>query len=259
MMKATRSTLLSVSTMLAACLVARFASAQEPAASGRSGQSEASLAGGTPISAELNSSIDSKKAKAGDAVMAHTTEAVKSTDDRTILPKGTKLVGHITQASARSKGDGESTLGIGFDKAILKGGEEVPLNLTIQALAAPASYASTAPDVNSMPSPSGPSNVPGGSTRNPPMSDNRSSGRPDGPAGSTGSYPSTSAGSEPTAAEELPPNSRGVIGLKGLKLGTAPVNNTQVSVLTSDGKNVHLDSGTRLLLVTQTLASGTGK
>jgi hypothetical protein len=258
MMKAICSTLLSVSAMFGACFIARFASAQVPAASGLSGQSEASLAGGTPISAELTSSIDSKKAKTGDAVTAHTTEAVKSTDDRTILPKGTKLVGHITQASARSKGDRESALGIGFDKAILKGGEEVPLNLTIQALAAPASYPSTAPDVNSMPSPSGPSNVPGGSTRNPPMSDNRSA-RPDAPAGSTGSYPSTSAGSEPAAAEVLTPNSRGVIGLKGLKLETAPVNNTQVSVVTSDGKNVHLDSGTRLLLVTRTLASGTGR
>jgi hypothetical protein len=258
MRKATRSTLLFVSAMLAACLLARFASAQERAASGRSGQSEASLAGGTPISAELNSSIDSKKAKAGDTVTAHTTGAVKSTDDRTILPKGTKLVGHITQASARSKGDGESALGIGFDKAILKGGEEVPLSLTIQALAAPASYASTSPSVDSMPSPSGPSNAPSGSTRNPPMSDNRSA-RPDGPAGSTGAYPSTSAGPDPGAADELTPNSRGVIGLKGLRLGTAPVNNTQISVVTSDGKNVHLDSGTRLLLITQTLASGTGR
>src|ERR1700730_17047103 len=258
MMKTTLSTLLFVSAMFAACFLARFVSAQEPAASGRSGQSEASLAGGTRISAELNSSIDSKKAKAGDPVTAHTTEAVKSTDDRTILPKGTKLEGHITQALARSKGDGESVLGIGFDRAILKGGQEVPLNLTIQALAAPASYASTAPGVNSMPGPSGPSNAPGGFMRNPPMSDNRGA-RPDGPAGSTGSYPSTSAGSEPGAAGALAPNSRGVIGLKGLKLGTAPVNNTQVSVVTSDGKSVHLDGGTRLLLVTQTLSSGTGR
>src|SRR5258708_20371048 len=97
--------------------------------------SEASLAGGTVINAELNSSIDSKKAKPGEQITAHTTEAVRSTDGRAILPKGTKLVGRVTQASARSNGPGEAILAIPFDQAVLKDGQESPLDLLLPAAA----------------------------------------------------------------------------------------------------------------------------
>ena len=38
---------------------------------------------------------------------------------------------------ARSRADGESALGIAFDKAILKDGGEMPLNVMIQAMAEP--------------------------------------------------------------------------------------------------------------------------
>lgn len=82
-------------------------------------QTTGSLATGTGIYAELNGGIDSKKAKAGDGFTLHTTEAVKASDDRIILPKDTKVVGHVTQSEAKSKGANESTLGLAFDKAVL--------------------------------------------------------------------------------------------------------------------------------------------
>src|SRR5262249_7594758 len=66
-------------------------------ASGQAGQENASLASGTTMNAALNTSVDSKKAKAGDSVTAHTTEAVKA-DGKTVIPKGSKLIGHVTQA-----------------------------------------------------------------------------------------------------------------------------------------------------------------
>src|SRR5258707_10108367 len=114
------------------------------AASAQNGQENASLASGTALNAVLNSSVDSKKCKPGDAVNAHTTEAVKS-EGKTVIPKGSKLVGHVTQASARAKGESESSLGIVFDKAILKNGQEIPLNnVTIQAIASAESGASAA-------------------------------------------------------------------------------------------------------------------
>jgi len=50
-----------------------------------------------------------------------------------VIPKGTKLVGHVTECKQRSKEQKESALGIVFDKAILKNGEEIPLNVTIRA------------------------------------------------------------------------------------------------------------------------------
>src|SRR5215467_14988427 len=104
--------------------------------SGKSQTSSASLAAGTLVNAELDKSLDSKKAKAGDAVTARTTEAVKE-EGKVVLPKGTKLTGHVSRASARGKGDSDSTLVLQFDRAELKGGQEMAVQLNVQALAAP--------------------------------------------------------------------------------------------------------------------------
>src|SRR5580704_9303244 len=100
--------------------------------------SAASLPSGTAVNALLNSSVDSKKAKVGDKVEARTTEEIKFAG-KTIVPTGAKLEGHVTEATARSKGDRGSTLAIQFDKVIPKKGEEIPLNVTILAIAAPES------------------------------------------------------------------------------------------------------------------------
>src|SRR5947209_14500117 len=112
-------------------------------ASVQNGQVNGSLAAGTAFNAALSSPIDSKKCKPGDAVNARTTEAVKS-EGRTVIPKGSKVVGHVTQASARAKGESESALGIVFDKAILKNSQEIPLSVGIQALASAQSGVSAA-------------------------------------------------------------------------------------------------------------------
>src|SRR5436305_11269573 len=118
-------------------------SSTSAAATAQHGQANAGLANGTTFNAELSSPVDSKKCKPGDAVNGRTTEAVKS-KGKTVIPKGSRLVGHVTQASARVKGEAESSLGIVFDQAILKNGEEIPLNVAIQALASAQSGASMA-------------------------------------------------------------------------------------------------------------------
>ena len=105
-----------------------------------SGEQSASLAAGTAMNAELNQSLDSKKAKEGDAVTGHTTEAVKS-GGKVVIPRGSKLVGHVTRVTARAKGDAESALAVQFDRAILKDGRTMPLQVTIQALASGESAA----------------------------------------------------------------------------------------------------------------------
>jgi len=60
------------------------------------------------------------------------------------------------------------------------------------------------------------------------------------------------------AAGQLTSNSQGAFGLNGLNLNAAGSNATQGSVITSAGKNVHLDSGTRMLLVSQANAGEQG-
>jgi hypothetical protein len=222
--------------VLAAALAAPSDRAQDNTA-GRIGESEGSLAPGTPIFAVLNNGLDSKKVKVGDAAAAHTIEAVKSADARTILPRGTKLVGRITDATARSKGDGQSVLGLTFEKAILKDGGEVSIYARIQAITTPASFA-----VGEDGPPRDTANM--GTTQTSPMG-----GRSGPPASAPPERPSL-PGSE-QSGPALTPNSRGVIGLKGLTLSTSRADKILVSTIASDGKNVHLDSGTRMLIVTQ--------
>ncbi|HLW42996.1 MAG TPA: hypothetical protein VKS00_00835, partial [Candidatus Acidoferrales bacterium] len=197
---------------------------------------------------------DSKKAKSGEAVMAHTTEAMKATDNREVMPKGTKLIGHVTQAASRSSGGTQTMVEIQFDKAKLKDGQEVPLaNFTIQALAAPSSAASSfdSGGMNSSNDRMGPpSNTP---SSNPSMSGSRGA-RPDATP-STQSYPSAEPNgtsvAQPNAAGPLPASAHGVYGLQGVRLATAGAGNAEGSVIMSDAKNLRLDKGTRLLLVGQ--------
>jgi hypothetical protein len=222
------------------------ASPQAPATSSASAQAEttpATLPSGTAVNAQLNSSVDSKKVKAGDKVEAHTTEAVKFAG-KTIVPQGAKLEGHVTEATARSKGDRGSTLAIQFDKAIPKKGEEISLNVAILAIAAPQSDSGGTPGPGSDPLAGAGAAAAGGS----PMGTSRSQTIPTMPSiGGAGSTTGTNG------SAQLPANSRGVYGLNDLKLMAAAAG--QTTVITSSGKNVHLDGGTRLLLVAQEQAA----
>ena len=239
-------TILAVAVL---CVASEAAQAPSPS---ENTSSDASLADGMAINATLNSSIDSKKAKPGEQITAHTTEAVKSTDGRTILPKGTKLVGHVTQATARSNGQSESMLAIQFDKALLKDKQEVPLhNVVIQAVAAPAqqSQASTySTEADRTGSPGTPSNNPsmaGSRGARPESTPNAQQYPNENPAGNN---PDSSTGGASNGGA-LPANAKGVYGFDGLRLSASA--NGEGTVLTSTNKNVHLDGGTRLLLTVQ--------
>jgi hypothetical protein len=228
-----------LATFCAASAAAQSAPPSETASS------EASLAPGTVINAELKSSIDSKKAKPGDQEIAQTTEPVKSTDGRTILPKGAKIIGHVTQASSRSNGQGEAMLAIHFDKVVTKDGQEIPLsNVIIQAAAAPSTAASAYSTNTDR------TTTPGTPTNNPSMSGSRGA-RPD-TTPTTQPYPSANPngapGGESYSAGPLPANTHGVYGLEGVRLSA---HGNEGTVLTSTNKNVRLDGGTRLLLAVQ--------
>ncbi len=91
--------------------------------SAKSGHSSASLSHGTAMNAALSQPVDARKNKPGDQVTARTTEATKS-EGKVVIPKGSKLIGHVTECKQRGKEEKESAVGMVFDKAILKNGEE---------------------------------------------------------------------------------------------------------------------------------------
>src|SRR6267142_2715956 len=70
--------------------------------SAHAGQRSASLASGTAMNAALSQPVDAKKNKPGDQVTAKTTEATKS-DGKVVIPRGTKLIGHVTECKQRSR------------------------------------------------------------------------------------------------------------------------------------------------------------
>ena len=244
------------------------------------GQANASLASGTAFNATLSKQVDSKKCKPGDTVTAQTTEAVKS-EGKTVIPKGSKVIGHVTQASARANGEAQSAVGIVFDKAILKNGQEVPLNVAIQALAAAQSNASVAgADMDAMGGMGasaagsgmsggrgalgGVTSAAGGAAGTVTNTAANVGGAAGGAVNSTTNAAGGVAGASKgaigglNAAGQLTSNSQGVFGLNGLNLNAAASNATQGSVITSAGKNVHLESGTRMLLVSQAQAGEQG-
>ena len=246
---------LVVAALFSGGALAQPRAAQEAA---KTGESEASVGPGTSINAKLNSSVDSKKAKPGDPVSAEVTEPLKSSDGRTILPKGTKLVGQVTQASARGKGDSQSMLGMQFEKAVTKSKQEVQLkDVVLQAVAPPPMSSPAA-----MPSPGGPGGA-SSTPSNPSMSGSTGGARTG--SSTTGSnptnpYPGTAGQTEAMGGESdgpIPPNSRGVYGIPGVSMARANTNNGPSTVLISNDKNIHLDSGTRLLLTVGPAAEGT--
>jgi hypothetical protein len=213
----------------------------QDAPSARSEQTEAQLVAGTAIVAELNSGLDSKKLKAGDAVTAHTIEPMKSADGRTIMPRGTKLEGRVTQAEARNKGGSASTLGIQFDKAVLKDGTEIALNVVIQALA-PRQFSGPVGDEDSSPRAIG-------TTQTSPMAGAHAPTPNSSPqtadiGGGPGNFP---AG----GGARLDERSQGAVGMKGITLDTQAANGRAATLISSNGKSVKLDEGTRVLLVVQ--------
>jgi len=240
-------------------------------ASAQAGPNGASLASGTAINATLNGSVDARKNKPGDTVTARTAEAVKS-DGKVVLPKGTKLIGHVTQAKARAKGESESALGIVFDKAVLKSGEEIGLNVAIQAMAAAQSGVAAGSDLDTMAGAGGSmagsgsaagrgalggvASTAGGAVGGMTNTAANVGGAAGGVVNSTANVASHSPGAAGglNASGTLMSNSRGVFGLNGLNLDFAASNSTEGSVITSTGKNVHLDSGTQFLLVSQAQA-----
>lgn len=90
------------------------------------------------ISGELDGKLNSKTAKPGDPVVLKTIQKVQ-TSDGTIIPRGSRLMGHVTQAQAYSKEHGAALLGIAFDRVELKGGQSVAIYTLIRGMTLPAS------------------------------------------------------------------------------------------------------------------------
>ena len=214
------------------------------APSGNSAQTTNHLAPGVVIPAELSKSIDAKKAKQGDKVEARTSMDLLS-HGQVVIPRDTKIVGHVTEAKAHSKESPDSRVAIAFDTIAMKDGRQLTMQAAIQAIARPLqdnAVGVSAPMGESGGMPQGGAPPTGGMSGSPTRAPDTSSPYPQGTASGNSSQATTGM-----AVAPLGPSSQGVVGISGLTLAPSAM----ASVVSSEKDNVHLDSGTQLLLKTQ--------
>jgi hypothetical protein len=167
----------------------------------------------------LTKALDSKQLKEGDEVFAKTAATLR-THSGIEIPAGSKVIGHVTQATARSKGSAQASLGIVFDKIELPGGKVMPIKGVLQAVGPnPQAFV---PDTGSS---MGGNNMNSGTGNTAPAG-----------TGMGMQVPGQQGG-----GKMLNPHSTGVVGIKGLQLEGK-------SVLTSSGKEVKLESGSQMLI-----------
>jgi hypothetical protein len=202
----------------------------------------AKIAAGSVIPVQLTKTVDAKKVKTGDEVEVKVTQDMKAQSGQILLPKDTKIVGHVTEAQARTKDQKESQLGITFDHAVMKEGGNVSLPALIQAVIAPPNQ--NPDNGNPLSQGVGAQSGSGSRTATP------------GPAGAGGASPpqapqASSNQSDASAGNSSNPqitaSTQGVIGISNYKLST-PGDVTQGSVVSSEKSNVKLESGTLMLL-----------
>ena len=207
----------------------------------------ARIAPGSVIPVSLTKTIDAKKTKAGDEVVATVTQDMKTNTGEVVVAKDTKVVGHVTEAQARNKEQKESQVGIAFDRAVMKNGSEMQMPMSIQAIIGPQNNQNSAGGGNG-----------NGSEPRAGTGTNPSPGRAGGMGGSAPAptpSPSTGAGNAPSDSQQgtnaRPPitsQTEGVVGISDLKLTTAAPAANQGSVVSSGKNNVKLESGTLMLL-----------
>jgi hypothetical protein len=217
--------LLSVAVCVSQSVGSSTQTSSQPAATSSVAAPDSDLRGTFP--AVLVKSLDSKKLKDGDVVICQTS-GVMHARSGLMIPTGSKVIGHVTQAKARSKGDSDSSLAMVFDKIEVSKGKEIPMTGVLQAVA--PSLGSSGPDTG----------VAGGgqmiaghgdATTMPPPT----TGSVAGP--NSGYHPLNSTGSRPV----LNSQSMGVLGIRNLQMD-------KDSVLTSSGKEVKLENGTQMMI-----------
>jgi hypothetical protein len=231
------------------------------------GSASALLSQGSTVNTELTKPVDCKKAKPGDEVTAKVTQDVKS-DGKVVVHKGSKVVGHVTEAQAKDKEHPDSKLGIAFDKIVLKDGQEMAFNGAVQAIAPPAQVLANAAGNQSAGldapmgggggrAPSGGGRSGGGGLVGGAVSGvGSTAGAATGTVGAVGNVGGAVGGATHGATSALSAQgtltsaSRGVVGLEGVNLtsATGAAGSAQGSLITSPTRNIKLDSGTQVLL-----------
>ena len=232
-----------------------------------------------PVTGELVNKLDSKSAKEGDSVVLKTKEDVKFSGGAEI-PKGSKLVGHVTNVQARADDKENSQIAIQFDQAELKDGQNVAIESVIQSVS-PAPGAGSAMD-NGSPVNDGTSSATSASTPSAPNGESPSS---PGMTGSNSnmnqnagnSRPEPNRTAEPGVADQNTNSGMPAPGSIVARNGNVAIRTTAIpgvllannidglpfrnasGLLLGARRDIHLDSGAQMVLAVAGAPQGTGR
>jgi len=227
------------------------------------------LEAGTSLSGQLQNTLDVRHAKVGDQVILTTTQAIKS-GGRTVIGKGSRLVGHLTEVAQKGKDNSESRIGILFDR-LEQGALQAPIAVIITSVASGRARVD-----NNNEDLAGSEAMASGSLRSTSSSRSSSSsngGLPGGVGGvvnSTSSTVGTVVGGTTSAVGSIAESTTSAVGsttngvgrsLGGIQISQSSTTSVEVSsVLSLRGGDLRLEKGTNFSLVlTQSVNAGSTK
>lgn len=250
---AIRRTMMGSGIALALAAAAALAQSPAPAANdqGQQTQQPQRTIQMVPVKAELDTTLDAKKAKQGQEVTAKLQTDVKAGDQN--LPKNTVLEGHVDQVLP-SENKGDSTVVVTFDKAKLKDGQELPIKATVVAIAEPI-LAQASEQASGGAMPTAGSGAPGGGV----SGGGAPAGSSGGPQGTSAGNSSSPAASQPMNTPEAGSTSNGQqpsqTSVPGVTL-TSDIHQQTSATFTSKGKNVHVPNGTEMEVALAVIPAG---
>lgn len=85
------------------------------------------------VPGKLVDKLDTKSTQTGEALVIKTTEKA-TTADGMVIPKGSRLTGHVTEVQAHDGGNENARMTLQFDRAEIKGGQTVPIRSVIESV-----------------------------------------------------------------------------------------------------------------------------
>ena len=104
----------------------------EKQATGEEISDDVAVRAGTKVVAELESAVDTRKARPGNEVSARVAKDVKQ-DGRTVIRKGDRLLGRVQSVEAGGEGNAGSRLAVEFDR-LVRGESQSELNTVVTAV-----------------------------------------------------------------------------------------------------------------------------
>ncbi len=234
-------------------------SSNEIVASANKAGKSIDLQSGTRIAGELQNNVDVRKARVGDEVVLKTTQAIKS-EGRTVVGRGARIIGHVTEVEQKSKANGQSRVGLIFDR-LEKGSLEFPIAATITSITSGRTTAKAGGDDLFGAQTSGTSSSSASST-----SQSSSGGVLGGVTSTVGGVVNTSTSAVGSTVNATTNAAGGTTSGLSQSLGRIQINQSSTTsaeggaVLSLQGQNLRLEKGTTFnLMLTQSTNASTNK